>query len=550
MKQILLIWLVLLYLPLLSQQDTARVMYYNVLNFPGTTPERVAHFRVISQYIDPDIILINELLNEEGANSILTDGLNVFGSNKYDRANFTNGPNTDNMLFYNQEKFVLHSQDTIQTALRLINEYVLYYDSPGLESGVDTTFLYLYSAHLKSSTGPTNRALRLAEVMQFKAHVNSKPDITNMFFGGDMNFYSASEPAYDTLINYGLFPLTDVLPAGSWHDDLAFADIHTQSTRAIQFGGGAKGGLDDRFDFIFFSEDLINGNNNISYIPNSMKAIGNDGNHLNVAIIDEPANTSVPDSVLQALYYMTDHLPVICDIKIEYSIPQLAFDLNLKVFIEGSYNGVDLNSDLNIKNHLPLIQPYSELPWNYPGTESVLSIPNQNVVDWILVELRDTTEASLATGITSFTRRAGLLLNNGDVVDIDGESPIHILPEGSGVEHKLFVVLYHRNHLGIMSANEVLKNGDTYSFDFTDAANKVYGAETGHKLLENGIWGMVSGDANSDGFVNSLDKYSWSLETGLNGYLIGDINLDGEINNIDKNDFWIINDQRNSKIPE
>jgi hypothetical protein len=550
MKHVFLLWLVLLHLPLLSQQDTARVMYYNLLNFPGTTPERVAHFRVINQYVNPDILLVNELLNEEGANSLLNDGLNVFGSNQYERATFTNGPDSDNLLFYKHDKFTLYSQDTIQTDLRHINEYVLFYNSPGLINGEDTTFLYLYSAHLKSSTGSTNRAKRLAEVMQFKAHVNSKPEISNLFFGGDLNLYSSSEPAYDTLINYGLFPLTDVLPAGSWQDDPAFANIHTQSTRTLQFGGGAKGGLDDRFDFILFSEDIINGSNNINYIPNSMQAVGNDGNHLNLSILDDPINTSVPDSVLQALYSMTDHLPVICDIEIEYSIPQPAFDLDLKVFLEGPFEETLMNPKLNNANQLPLSQPFYNSPWNYNGDETVSSIPNPEVIDWILVELRDTTEAALATGATNFARKAGFILSNGDIVDIDGTSPLQFGSEGIGVDNKLFVVLWHRNHLGIMSASEVLKNGNTYSFDFTDAATKVYGAETGHKLLGNGIWGMMAGDSNADGYINSLDKDLWALMCGLKGYLEEDLNLDKEVNNSDKNDFWLINDQKSSKVPE
>ena len=52
---------------------------------------------------------------------------------------------------------------------------------------------------------------------------------------------------------------------------------------------GASGGLDDRFDFILYSDDVLNGTNGVNYIPNSCKSIGNDGNHFNIAIID-PSN--------------------------------------------------------------------------------------------------------------------------------------------------------------------------------------------------------------------------------------------------------------------
>ena len=45
----------------LLAQDTLRVMYYNILNYPGSTPERVSHFRIVNMYVGPDILLVNML---------------------------------------------------------------------------------------------------------------------------------------------------------------------------------------------------------------------------------------------------------------------------------------------------------------------------------------------------------------------------------------------------------------------------------------------------------------------------------------------------------
>jgi len=296
----------------LMAQDTLRVMYYNILNYPGSTAERVSHFKIVNLYVEPDILLVNELISDDGANMLLDDGLNVYGNYSFKKADFTNGPDSDNMLFFDSTKVTLYSQDIITTELRHINEYVLYNNTPDY----DTIFYHMYSAHLKSSTGSVNQLKRLAEVREFKAWIDSKPVIENIFFGGDFNFYTSSEPAYDTLINYGVRMLNDPLPAGNWHDNSSHASIHSQSTRIEQFGGGARGGLDDRFDFILYSDDVKYGTNGVNYIPNSCKSIGNDGNHFNIAIIDPPTNTAVPDSVLQALYYMSDHMPVICDLEI------------------------------------------------------------------------------------------------------------------------------------------------------------------------------------------------------------------------------------------
>ena len=315
----------------LSAQASLKIMYYNILNFPGSTPERSAYFRTATQFINADIILVNEMVSDEGAIMLLDEGLNVYGNAVYKKAEFTDGPDSDNMLFYDSTKVTLYAQSTINTELRYINEYVLFYND--LET--DTIFFYLYSAHLKSSTGSANEQKRLAEVREFKAWVDNIPEAENIFFGGDFNFYDSSEPAYDTLVNFGEVKLNDPLLAGNWHDNTSYSNIHSQSTRTDQFGGGASGGLDDRFDFILFSDDVKYGLNGVEYIPNSCRSIGNDGDHLNKSIVEIPTNSSVPDSVLQALYNMSDHLPVICEVELTVPTSQkeiMPTTLNVEIY--------------------------------------------------------------------------------------------------------------------------------------------------------------------------------------------------------------------------
>ena len=348
-------------------QDTLRVMYYNILNYPGSTPERVSNFKTINLYIQPDILLVNELQSDDGAIMLLEDGLNVYGTYSFKKADFTDGTDSDNMLFYDSAKVTLYSQDIIPTELRLINEYVLYINEPA----DDTIFFYMYSAHLKSSTGSVNEQKRLGEVREFKAWIDNKPEIENIFFGGDFNFYDASEPAYDTLTNYGVRMLNDPLPAGNWHDNSSYASIHTQSTRTDQFGGGATGGVDDRFDFILYSDDVVIGTNGVNYIPNSCKPIGNDGNHFNIAIIDPPTNTSVPDSVLQALYNMSDHMPVICDLQTNlgtYQDESLRSNTGIEIFPNPAsesftvkFNGFSGRVKVNMINNLGVVVKKKEV---------------------------------------------------------------------------------------------------------------------------------------------------------------------------------------------
>ncbi len=67
--------------------------------------------------------------------------------------------------------------------------------------------------------------------------------------------------------------------------------------------------------------------------------------------------------------------------------------VDLKVFLEGAFSVSEMSTILNSTGSLPLNQPYNLAPWHYTGTESVPSIPDVDITDWILVEFRDTTEA-------------------------------------------------------------------------------------------------------------------------------------------------------------
>jgi hypothetical protein len=221
--------------------------------------------------------------------------------------------------------------------------------------------------------------------------------------------------------------------------------------------------------------------------------------------------------------------------------------LNLKVYLDGPFNGTDMNTSLNGLDILPLSQPYNTEPWFYDGTESVSEIPNPDIVDWILVELRDASDSASAGSATSVARQAALLLNNGSIVGLDGASFIQFtIP----VEQQLFVAIWHRNHLAIMSANALVRNPEgLYIYDFSIANSKAYG--DGQKEIGNGIYGMISGDIVADGSIDEIyDVLFWILQSGSSGYLNGDVNLDGQVNNQDKNDFWFENLGNETQVPD
>jgi len=224
--------------------------------------------------------------------------------------------------------------------------------------------------------------------------------------------------------------------------------------------------------------------------------------------------------------------------------------VDLKIYLEGPFNGSTMSNSLNTNGDLPLTQPFIVSPWNYNGTESVSSIPNSNVVDWVLVEYRDAPGGpSTATGATVVERKAAFLLSNGKVVGLNGSS---LLQPSVTINNNLFVVINHRNHIPVMSSVSLVLNGGIYSYDFTTAVSKVFNGSSCYKQIGPGIYGMVAGDGLCDGVVNNFDKEAvWWMEAGLNGYYNGDFNRDGSTDNADKNDYWRINTEiYGSQVPE
>ncbi|MBN1281145.1 MAG: hypothetical protein JXA00_05805 [Candidatus Thermoplasmatota archaeon] len=224
----------------------------------------------------------------------------------------------------------------------------------------------------------------------------------------------------------------------------------------------------------------------------------------------------------------------------------LLFDLT--VFLEGPFNGVDMDTALNTAGFLPLSQPYSTAPWSYSGTETVTSIPNQDIVDWVLVELRETPgDASTATSATMIARQAAFLLNDGSVVSMDGTS---LITFDVTITANLYVVICHRNHLNVMSATPLIETAGTYSYDFSTGHDQAYGGYNAHKDIGSGVWGMMGGDGNADGQVNNGDKNDvWAAQAGTSGYKAGDYNMDTQVGNQDKNEIWAANVGGGSQVP-
>lgn len=348
-----------------SQQEI-RVMNYNVLNFPmGNIANRQDSLKTIIDYLQPDLVLLQELRSEEGLNLILDESFNT-NSNNYSSSEYVplqSNPNSSfplqQAIIYNTEVFGFKDEGIILTSYRDINSLVLYLNSEQLLNG-DTTFIYVYTTHLKSSEGEANEAIRNEMAGALVDHLEELPENSYVIFGGDFNVYSSTESAYQTLLNSeNHIPLFDPIDSpGNWHSS-SYPDksILTQSTRSSQiFGDGAGGGVDDRFDFILLSEAFFQGSE-LSYSEDSYKAFGNNGICYNSSILNCIPGNEIPSEMITTLYYMSDHLPVILDMDLNITLSQINQEKEkfFRLSTANPINGVteiSFNSKLRVEYYL------------------------------------------------------------------------------------------------------------------------------------------------------------------------------------------------------
>lgn len=450
-------------------QNQHTIMTYNILNYPITdTTSRNPYFRTIFANIQPDILVVQEMISQQGVNAFLNKILLPNNPN-YQAGTFIDGFDTDNAIFYKSNLFTFISNTPIRTALRDINEFKLVYNLTG-----DT--IIIYSVHLKASDSLQNELLRAAEVDSLRQKTNSLPPNTNFIVLGDFNIYRSGELAYQKLLDqsstgYVIDPLT---LSGTWNNP-AYSIHHTQSTRTRQFGDGTSGGLDDRFDMILMSQAIMD-SGGISFVPGSYYVYGNDGNHYNDSI-NRPPNLAVGQLIADALHYSTDHLPVVAS----FTFPSNVKTLSLKAFIEGRFNGINM------------------------------------IPDSITVELRTSSSPF------NIVEQKIILLPS------DGNAQISLNNISNGVPY--YLVIKNRNSLETWSSTTITFTNDTSSYDFTTSSAKAFGDNlkqiNGKWCVITGDInqdGFIDISDVVDVFKDYVLNVSGYVSTDLNGDLVTDIN--------------------------
>ncbi|GAB3540812.1 hypothetical protein GCM10027577_05300 [Spirosoma fluminis] len=154
-------------------------------------------------------------------------------------------------------------------------------------------------------------------------------------------------------------------------------------------------------------------------------------------------------------------------------LPQLVA-VSPKVYLQGALFGVTgsnlMRDDLRSLGLLPTSQPYALLNPITPVSSMAATMTAVTgadaIVDWVFVELR-----SAANPAIIIDSRAALLQRDGDVVDVDGVSPLLFSQSLTG---SYYVAVRHRNHLGVMSQTALPLSPTAITVDFTNPNTPAY----------------------------------------------------------------------------
>ncbi|MBC7888652.1 MAG: hypothetical protein H7Z13_12295 [Ferruginibacter sp.] len=222
--------------------------------------------------------------------------------------------------------------------------------------------------------------------------------------------------------------------------------------------------------------------------------------------------------------------------------------MNSKVLLQGAnpVGGVMSDGLRAAPSVIPTTEPYRGAPFNFTslngGVQEVVPASvfndlgtNNNIVDWVYLELRN----NVTTGSVLLQTRSAFVQKDGDIVDVDGTSPLYFKNLDAG---DYTVTVRHRNHMAISTNNTVgfYKNltlsSSTPVLDFASPATNVLGVANTNYVQTGGFNMMYAGNANFNTIVNYsalgndrlylLNTILSGTSTGsVPGYSVGDLNM-------------------------
>ncbi len=269
-------------------------------------------------------------------------------------------------------------------------------------------------------------------------------------------------------------------------------------------------------------------------------------------------------------YMLTDQSGNTAKATVNLLVQRTHAKIGVQVYLAGALGtNISMNTKINDRGLLPgqtpvsnivaptpAGQPYHIAPWNYTGTEganwtdadyqAIEAAHDAKVVDWVLVNFRTGIEANTLVG-----RSAALLLNDGNIVFTENALPLTGLAADA-----LYILVEHRNHVGVMSPAAVNINSvGELTLDLRNKDSYSNATGIGQTTLANGVWAMLAADGSQstdpNGYdINGNDKTIWTQENGrFDQYLRADYNLDGDVNGADKA-IWYYNNGNFSNVPK
>lgn len=303
---------------------------------------------------------------------------------------------------------------------------------------------------------------------------------------------------------------------------LARMSLANRRNRRIQFGiarynrrGVTGGGRIARGGVVIFVEDIgeLGALSESAFFTISISQ----------AVLIRPDGTQIP----------VNHLNTQNTQSFVVRIPRVK--LELQAYLQGGYDSTthSMRTSLQQNNLLPRMQPY-------PQADTLsASFFSPQVVDWVLIELRDKNDPGPA-GSKAFI--PALLLEDGHIVD----PRTYKAPEAFVEPDDYYVLLHHRNHLRVMTPAPVpISTQGKLHWDFSTGPGQAAG-EAQLVRLEGGKYGLYAGDINQDGHISQSgpgnDRRLILLRLGgndpgmvVNGYWNEDLNLDGKVDYLGHN---------------
>ncbi len=258
------------------------------------------------------------------------------------------------------------------------------------------------------------------------------------------------------------------------------------------------------------------------------------GNNSNVTVFNALNNSELSCVLVDNAAYSTTNWSLGIDGTASFNEVSCGVIVAAKVFLQGAMINPIAGEETLMRDDLRteggLYGPTS--PYGDGATISIsVGVDDagaNSTVDWVWVELRDASDPTIV-----IAGKSGILQRDGDIVATDDD---RITPLTFDVPaNDYYIVISHRNHLAIQSANIIALSQISATIDLSNDSTSVLGGTNALINMGNGIFAMVAGDYDNNGQIQNSDINEVIKELGNSGYSNADMDMNGQIQNTDIN---------------